>query len=301
MTWNDDYFTGPIRVKGGIKTRSEKGEFARNWWARKWLQAMERIVARGRLQRGQAYARQGQVIELEETSEGIAAKVQGSRRTPYKVTIKLTPLGDKQWKKVMDALSARAVFVAQLLAGEMPNDIEEAFAAAGVSLFPRRSNDLRTKCSCPDWANPCKHVAAVHYILGDRFDEDPFLLFRMRGKTQEQVLDGIRRRREASLPPEELETEPEDTSTEPTLTDSLAYFWDSQVPLEGIAFNLRPPTITMPILKRLGDSDWMGSLPLQDILKDAYKSVSDFAMLMAFSGSESETPSPLENGALGED
>lgn len=301
MTWNDDYFTGPIRVKGGIKTRSEKGEFARNWWARKWLQAMERIVARGRLQRGQAYARQGQVIELEESSEGIVAKVQGSRRTPYKVTIKLTPLGDKQWKKVMDALSTRAVFVAQLLAGEMPNDIEEAFAAAGVSLFPRRSNDLRTKCSCPDWANPCKHVAAVHYILGDRFDEDPFLLFRMRGKTQEQVLDGIRRRREASLTPEELESETDDTPTEPTLTDSLAFFWDSQVPLEGIAFNLRPPTITMPILKRLGDSDWMGNLPLQDILKDAYKSVSDFAMLMAFSGSESETPSLLENGALGDE
>ena len=89
-------------------------------------------------------------------------------------------------------MAGQALFAAQLLAGEMPQDIEEAFAAAGVSLFPDRRGDLDTDCSCPDWANPCKHVAATHYILGEQFDEDPFLLFRLRGRTQEQILAALR-------------------------------------------------------------------------------------------------------------
>jgi uncharacterized Zn finger protein len=296
MNWNDDYSSGPIRVKGGIKTRSETGEFARNWWARKWLQAMERLVARGRLQRGQAYARQGQVVSFEEAPEGITAKVQGSRKTPYKVTIKLSPLTERQWNKVLDVLSSRAVFVAQLLAGEMPAEIEEAFSTAGVSLFPRRSGDLKTKCTCPDWANPCKHVAATHYILGDRFDEDPFLLFRLRGKTQEQVLEGLRKRRDGAAGDEDTSEEDDEDQVEPTLSASLSSFWELQAPLENIAINFHSTAIQMPILKRLGDSDWMGNLPLQDILKDAYKASSEFALLMAFSGAESEPlPSTDEN------
>ncbi len=142
----------------------------------------------GRLTRGRSYARQGQVLSIEETRDGIAAKVQGSRATPYKIKIQISPLIQAELEQVFDALAEQAIFTAQLLAGEMPQDIETAFERARVSLFPAKRTDLKTDCSCPDLANPCRHIAATHYILGERFDEDPFLIFRLRGKTQEQVM-----------------------------------------------------------------------------------------------------------------
>ncbi|MGC1375262.1 MAG: SWIM zinc finger family protein, partial [Anaerolineales bacterium] len=199
MSWRDyDDFYKPSRpkeAKDGIKARSQRGAFAKNWWAQRWIAALERLVDSGRLTRGRSYARKGQVLSIEETKDGIAAKVQGSRSTPYKIKIEITPLSDAEWDKVFDALAEQAIFTAQLLAGEMPQEIESAFEAAKVSLFPSRRADLKTDCSCPDPANPCKHIAAAHYILGERFDEDPFLIFRLRGRTQEQVMAALRQRR----------------------------------------------------------------------------------------------------------
>ena len=200
--------TKPLEVEGGIKARSKRGDFAKNWWATRWIEAMERLMEVKRLRRGRNYARRGQVLSIEETKGGVTARVQGSRRTPYKVSIQVKPLSDAQWEKVIGALANQALFTAQLLAGEMPQDIEEAFAAAGVSLFPDKGGDLVTDCSCPDWANPCKHVAATHYILGEQFDEDPFLLFRLRGRSQEQVLEAMRQRRaDQAIFEDELEEE----------------------------------------------------------------------------------------------
>jgi uncharacterized Zn finger protein len=120
---------------------------------------------------------------------------QGSRKTPYKIKIQIAHLTDAQWDKVFDALAEQAIFSAQLLAGEMPQDIEQAFETANVSLFPSKRNDLQTNCSCSDYANPGKHIAATHYILGERFDEDPFLIFRLRSRNQEQVIHALRQRR----------------------------------------------------------------------------------------------------------
>jgi uncharacterized Zn finger protein len=125
------------------------------------------------------------------------------------VTLKVDPLSDRQWERVVEALADQALFSVQLLAGEMPADIEDLFTTAGVSLFPDKKAQLRTYCSCPDSANPCKHVAAVHYILGEQFDEDPFLLFRLRGRSQDQLLAELRARRageaEDDLGQEEVE------------------------------------------------------------------------------------------------
>jgi uncharacterized Zn finger protein len=116
--------TRPITTQDGIKARSQRGSFAKNWWATRWIEALERLVDSGRLTRGRSYARRGQVLSIEETKTRIAARVQGSRRTPYKITIQMVALTDAQWDKVMDTLSEQAIFTAQLLAGEMPQDIE---------------------------------------------------------------------------------------------------------------------------------------------------------------------------------
>ena len=302
MSWNgnNSFISKPRKARGGIRARSENGEFARNWWAQRWIEAMERLVRKPRLQRGQRYARMGQVLSMEEVRHGINARVQGSRAKPYKVTIEVAPLSDRQWEKVLDVLSGQAIFAAQLLAGEMPAQIDGAFASAGVSLFPNRAGDLKTACSCPDWANPCKHVAAVHYILGDRFDEDPFLLFRLRGRTQEQILEGLRKRRTNGAEPrvEELEEEEPAEESIPVLEETLDYFWETASDLDSFAVNVKPPAFPLPILKRLGEPDFPGQVPLEEVLGDAYHTISQFALAIAFAGVEGES-APTEDDTMG--
>jgi uncharacterized Zn finger protein len=122
----------------------------------------------------------------------VSARVTGSRPTPYAVTIALTELPDRAWAKVVLAMAAKAEFAAQLLAGQMPQEIGEVFRAAGTRLFPAERTDLTTTCSCPDWGDPCKHVAATHYVLAEALDRDPFLLFELRGRTKDQVLEALR-------------------------------------------------------------------------------------------------------------
>ena len=281
-SYYDFYYepTRPIEVDDGIKARSKRGAFAKSWWATRWIQAMERLVDSGRLSRGRSYARKGQVRALDETKGGVNARVQGSRPTPYKVSIQITPLTDTQWEKVIDALAEQALFTAQQLAGEMPQDIEQAFQAARVSLFPDKGGDLTTNCSCPDWSNPCKHLAAVHYILGERFDEDPFLLFRLRGRTQEQILQGLRQRRagQASFGEEE-EEEPEVILP---LEETLERFYELGAPLEGFSVTMREPVLEMPLLKRLGEAAFVPAPGILAFLHPAFQAMTQTALGVAF-------------------
>ena len=279
----DDYFyfkpTKAIETKDGIKAQSKRGAFAKNWWAQRWIVALERLVDSGRLSRGRSYARKGQVLSIDETKDGIVARVQGSRPTPYKISIKINQLTDAEWDKVIDALAEQAIFTAQLLAGEMPQDIEQAFDQAKVSLFPSRRGDLETDCSCPDYSNPCKHIAATHYILGERFDEDPFLIFRLRGQTQEQVMQELRKRRAGDGL---FEEEVEEAEVSIPLEEQIENFWGVRAPLEGFAVSIRQPAIEMPLLKRLGEPNFVPEPGLQSILSDAYRAISRKAIQTAF-------------------
>ncbi len=182
----------------GIKVK----KFGGTWWGQRWLEALERLGTEyaARLNRGRSYARQGRVHDLEVERGVITAQVTGSRPVPYRVTIRVAPLTNRVWDTAIKAMAKRALFAARLLSGEMPQEIDEAFHAARASLFPKRTGDLLTECTCPDWANPCKHVAAVHYVLGEAFDRDPFLLFELRGRRKEPVLAALRRIRAASTP-----------------------------------------------------------------------------------------------------
>ena len=272
--------TTPIETDEGIKARSKRGDFAKNWWAARWIQALERLVDKGRLSRGRSYARKGQVLEIKEEKGGIQAKVQGSRRTPYKITINLQPLTDQQWEQVIDALAEQAIFTAQLLAGEMPQEIEEAFAAAGVSLFPDKRNELSTNCSCPDPANPCKHIAATHYILGEQFDEDPFLLFRLRGRNQEAILDALRAKRAATMPALAEETVAYVTEEPATpLEETLDRFWTMGESLAGFPLQIKAPVTALPILKRLGQPSFLEE-SVEQLLGPAYRAMTEKALAL---------------------
>ena len=162
--WRDDYDyydswgyyepSHPIRVKDGIKTKKEYGQIGETWWSKRWIAVLESFNMGTRLTRGRSYARQGQVISIDVEPGIVKAKVQGSQPRPYKVEIRLKTLSDQDWDKVTEAMASQAIFAANLLAGEMPKNIEEAFGAVNLSLFPTALKELETNCSCPDWADP---------------------------------------------------------------------------------------------------------------------------------------------------
>ncbi|WP_327590814.1 SWIM zinc finger family protein [Nonomuraea sp. NBC_00507] len=186
MAWFDG--GRPIKVDGGIRARTQRGSIGSTWWSRRFIDILERICDKGRLSRGRAYARQGQVLSIDLSAGEVRAAVQGSRPDPYEIVIRIDVYDESRWATLEEAIAAQAVYRAKLLAGEMPVEIEELFAAMGVDLFPR---DLDMDCSCPDWGFPCKHLSAVLYLLAESFDDDPFLVLAWRGRTREQLLGSL--------------------------------------------------------------------------------------------------------------
>ncbi|MDA8435672.1 MAG: SWIM zinc finger family protein [Actinomycetales bacterium] len=208
--WDDPWRTfpksTPIRVEGGLATRRQRGAMSDSWWSRRFVEVLDSYGLGNRLARGRSYARQGQVLSLDISPGLLTAQVQGSRRTPYVVTITVGPLTDRQWRVVDNALSSRIGLTAHLLAGEVPAELEDVFDVAKAPLFPARWRDLTARCSCPDSANPCKHIAAALYLYADRLDGDPWLLLQWRGRTQDEVLaalglDAAASAADAELPP----------------------------------------------------------------------------------------------------
>ena len=194
-SWRDSSGPKPPPPAHGIKIKT----VGTTWWGQRWTAALEKMspAYASRLARGKTYARTGRVSDLAIATGAVQASVTGSQPRPYAITITLAPLDAATWTAAIATLAAKARFAAELLAGEMPKDVDEAFRAGGASLFPSTPGELLTTCSCPDHANPCKHVAATHYVLGDAFDRDPFLLFELRGRTREEVLAATRAARGA--------------------------------------------------------------------------------------------------------
>jgi uncharacterized Zn finger protein len=190
--WEDWPPAKPIRVDGGIRARSKRGAIGEQWWSRRFISVLESYGMSGRLARGRSYARAGQVLDFELSQGKVTARVQGSRVRPYQVRIGVLPLTTAQWRRVQDRLAGQALFRAKLLAGEMPHEIEEVFAECGTPLFPRSPADLDMHCSCPDWEVPCKHLAAVCYVLAEEFDRDPFGMLAWRGQGRDDMLAALR-------------------------------------------------------------------------------------------------------------
>ncbi|HEV2783156.1 MAG TPA: SWIM zinc finger family protein [Actinophytocola sp.] len=195
--WDDpDYQkSGPIRVENGIRARTKRGAIGSTWWSRRFIDVLESLDLGGRLARARAYARSGQVVAMEVGAGAVSATVQGSRPEPYRVLIELTPIPPRQWRRIERALAGQVIFGAKLLAGEMPQDLEDVLDGLGLSLFPSSAADLTMTCSCPDWSVPCKHVAATLYLLAEAFDRDPFLILAWRGRGRAELLANLRRLR----------------------------------------------------------------------------------------------------------
>lgn len=276
----------PKKVKNGIRAKSQRGVIGETWWSKRWIDTLDSFNLSSRLSRGRSYARKGQVISINVTKGEVVAKVQGTRKKPYDVEIKLNVLPDKKWDKVTDVMASKAIFVAKLLAGEMPLDIEDAFKNAGTTLFPKNEKELNTSCSCPDWANPCKHIAAVYYLLAERFDENPFLIFKLRGKTKKAVINRLREKRCVT------EEDDKKIASEKTdlggrerkkLEECLDHFWHIGKEIESFSLNPAPPEVQNAILKRLGDAPFhIGKSNVASLLEKGYDIVSKVALQKAY-------------------
>jgi len=181
----------PRAVEGGLRARSKRGAIAQTWWSERFIAVLEAIGLGDRLERGRSYARKGQVISLEVAAGSVTAQVQGSRARPYRVRIGVTAFGKAEWATLERELAGNAWYLATLLAGEMPDDIEDVFTGLGLSLFPVSAGDLSLDCTCPDWEVPCKHLAATFYLLAESFDDDPFQILAWRGRQRDDLLANL--------------------------------------------------------------------------------------------------------------
>lgn len=260
----------PRPVSGGLKARSKRGSIGEQWWSQRFIRVLEEMGSASRLQRGKKYARMGQVTGIRIAGGEVQADVQGSAAKPYRVTIRLRPFADSTWDRVFDRMAEQAIFAAQLLAGVVPHEIEKVFEETGASLFPASDADIRTECTCPDWGNPCKHIAAVYYLLAERFDEDPFLIFALRGRSRDEVTAALRERR----------TSEADPATADRATPSADRFWQGDDTLAGFGIDITGDVPTEgAALKTLGDSPFsIRDRNLSAILAQAYPAAREYAL-----------------------
>jgi uncharacterized Zn finger protein len=301
----------------GIKV----GKVGKTWWGERWMAALREVLRGddGRLSRGGTYARAGRVSALVVANSKVTAKVTGSRPTPYTIEVTFTQLSADAWNKVIAELAKRAEYTAELLSGAMPKEIDTAFRAAGTNLFPATRADLKAGCSCPDWGDPCKHVAAVHHVLGEAFEKDPFLIFELRGKTRDQVLSALRTARGTASPspqPDVSKTKtpatrtskaaPELAPTEaakktrsktkaadptPPQSEVAAVVWTKvsaddydrvRAPLPALHFNFDAPTTHGALLRQLGlPTTWTEDTALADIASPIVSRAAEYARRLA--------------------
>ncbi|MGK7958100.1 MAG: SWIM zinc finger family protein [Crocosphaera sp.] len=269
------------------------------WWVIRWLELLDSYRFKKRLERARNYAREGHVLSIDFSGSEVFAKVQGTAPEPYQVSLSLEPFTDEDWDFILQSLSEKAIFSAQLLSGKMPDDIERVFTDNGLSIFPFRLSDVNSRCTCPDKANPCKHIGAIYYQLAERFSEDPFIIFQLRGRSKEQILEGLRNLRQQQINQEEKASKPiketvknskkiEEKINQENEPLDLKQFWTYSEPLDPSLVVIVPPTDNKTVL------DVLGRIPLayeeakvvKDNLQQVYQTVSQQAMMTALKRDE---------------
>jgi uncharacterized Zn finger protein len=180
-------------------SRRRRRGFGLTWWGEAWVTALEERARLdpNRLPRGRSYARGGTVGELTIAPGEVRAAVQGRRARPYQVRVRVRVLDAEEWDRVLDAIAAQLGHAAALLDGELLPEVADDVRSAGTDLLPG-PGELQPRCSCPDWADPCKHAAAVCYLVAGALDADPFSLLLLRGRRRDEVLAGLRARRRSA-------------------------------------------------------------------------------------------------------
>lgn len=283
----------------GIRARSRQGEFSVTWWGRRWIEVLEGFGWTARLRRGRQYARAGRVLHLRVLPGRVDAEVQGSRRTPYRVRLAVARLPDRAWDRAIARVGRSAEFASALLGGRLPEMAESEFRAARAPLLPARDGEFESDCTCPDWANPCKHIAAVHYLLAESMDRDPFVLLALRGRPRAELLSELRQkmapprsvRRPASGRPR---SERAPTDARSPATPPMTFWGDTERLLAIPAPAVRPSPVPDAVLRRLGEPAFLRGTPeIVEFLRSAYDRIGERARTVAFSeGSGTEPTAP---------
>ncbi|MEO0374271.1 MAG: metal-binding protein [Cyanobacteria bacterium P01_A01_bin.17] len=285
---------GPITGEAG-------GDSGREWWAQRWVDVLESFGWRRRLERARNYVREGRVLEMTFEGPQVSALVQGTAPEPYEVNLSLDPFDDEQWSYVIEELSQRAIFAAKLLAGEMPQNIEEAFTASGLSLFPFSKFDIHSRCNCPDPVNPCKHIGAVYYLLGNQFSQDPFILFQLRGRTKTSIIEALRQNRSKASETDQSNKQKQQTESS-AVVKLDAGFWSYNEQLDPSLVVIAPPPTSETVIDVLGPmptesfsqagtgkpSKISDGQKLLEYLKDVYQRAGQQAMMMAMLSRDSD-------------
>jgi uncharacterized Zn finger protein len=280
--WRREPSSRPLPVESGLRARSRRGDIGETWWSQRFIAILESFGFGSRLERGRHYARRGQVVDLSVSAGVVEARVQGSRPKPYRVRLGVETLDERDWARAERAMATKAVFAAKLLAGEMPREIEEAFAACKLSLFPTSAAQLSSACSCPDWASPCKHVAAVFYLLAETFDRDPFQVLAWRGRTRDELLARLGALRGGRAGAGAAAAAAVAPAPEPSAEPSLERFWEAGPELAEV--RMRPWTADGPdaAVRRLGPTGvTLGGRDLAELVAAGARALAEAAQRRA--------------------
>lgn len=268
--------------------------FGRTWWGQRFIEALGRFTDTGRLERGRSYARNGRILHYEIRDGSVTAKVRGSinpyfgvyKEPLYTTTIRMGTIPRGDWTAIIAGMASKAGYITKLLLNEMPDRIEAVFTPHGRALLPRDRQDFSTSCSCPDYSNPCKHIAGVCYLLAAALDQDPFLLFELRGLSRSalrveleasplgQILSGALEAPELPLePPEADGTTPHRQPLQGAI--GLREFWGGAKrlpPLPAAAASGRVPAL---LIKKEGDypAFWPKDQSFIEVMEAVYERV----------------------------
>lgn len=266
---------------------------SKTWWGQRFIAALEGCMDSGRLQRGRGYSSDSRILKFSIDKALVSATVRGNvnpyfgvyKEPKYSIQIRLAPIPDKEWNKAIAALGSNAALVSQLLMGEMPERIDEVFGGMRLHLLPHSHKDFaQTDCSCPDYANPCKHIAGVYYRLAGMLDSDPFLLFELRGLSRErlhqalsktplgQVLVSMMDTQTQTLEPaESFFTRPTPAAVLPGYRD----FWSGNKRLPTEIEPATPPVVSGILVRKAGDFPgfWERDNSFIEVMEDLYERV----------------------------
>jgi uncharacterized Zn finger protein len=247
-------------------------QLSKTWWGNRFIQALEAFSDPARLSRGRSYANSNRIHQLDIVDSVIHAKVRGNvnpyfgvyKEPTYNIEIVIHPISQAQWAAAIAYIASKASFISKLLLNEMPDNIEDAFQTLGLHLLPKSKLDFETHCSCPDWGNPCKHVAGVYYRVAKDLDRDPFLLFELRGLPRKQLHAELAKSPLGQALIAELNAEassPDSVTsyyTRPQLTAlpkkiNPKTFWQGERPFPKTVEVLPPSAVSGILVKKQGD------------------------------------------------
>jgi uncharacterized Zn finger protein len=283
-----------LQISPKLLITKKMSKFSRTWWGKRFIAALEAFTDSARLGRGRSYASGGKIKEYHITQGKITAKVRGSinayfgvyKEPLYNTTIEIKPISASDWSKAIAHIASKASFVSKLLMNEIPDKIEEAFAELNLDLLPHSHQDFQTSCSCPDYSNPCKHIAGVYYLVASQLDSNPFLLFELRGLSREKLASELAKSPLGQVLSSAMDTEdspieavvsyytqPEKVSVSASV--SLKEFWLGTKRLPQTIEVVSPTSVPAILIKKAGDFPpfWQKDISFIEVMEELYQRV----------------------------